>query len=64
MTISPKQLTVPVGQNANVNVSEANYAGQWTANSKNANVATVTLNSQNGTFHYWHFSGYDKDHRL
>jgi len=50
MTVAPKQLAVVVGQNANVNVSEVNYGGQWTAASNNAAVATVTLNSQNGTF--------------
>jgi streptogramin lyase len=50
MTVAPKQLTVPVGQDADINVSEANYAGQWTAASNDTAVATVTSNSQNGTF--------------
>jgi streptogramin lyase len=50
MTLSTKKLTVPVGQNANVNVSEANYSGRWTAIAKDPKIASVTLNSQNGSF--------------
>jgi hypothetical protein len=50
MALSPKQLTVPVGQNAILNVSESNYLGAWTASTKKPSIATVTPNSQNGTF--------------
>jgi len=50
MTLSAKKLTVPVGQMANLSVSEANYSGQWTAIAKNPKIASVTLNSNNGSF--------------
>jgi streptogramin lyase len=50
MTLVPKSLSVPVGQNINLGVSEANYSGQWTATSVNPAIATVTLNSNNGSF--------------
>jgi virginiamycin B lyase len=48
MTATPKVLNVPVGQNANIDVSEADYAGQWTAIASKASIASVTMNSQNG----------------
>jgi streptogramin lyase len=50
MVLSPERLTVPVGQTANLTVSEANYLGQWTAISKAPSIATVTFNSNNGVF--------------
>jgi streptogramin lyase len=50
MTATPKKLDEGVGQNANVGITEQNYAGQWTAVSKNPSIASVTPNSINGTF--------------
>ena len=50
MTLSPSSLTVSVGHTANLSVSETNYSGAWKATSANPSVATVTHNSNNGTF--------------
>ncbi|HEY7982338.1 MAG TPA: Ig-like domain-containing protein [Candidatus Eremiobacteraceae bacterium] len=50
MTLSPRPITVQVGHTANLNVTETNYSGQWTAASKNQSTASVTANSNNGTF--------------
>jgi streptogramin lyase len=50
ITLVPKKFMVPIGQSANVDASETNYAGQWTAVAKNPKIANVTPNSQNGTF--------------
>jgi streptogramin lyase len=50
LTLSPNPLTVAVGHTANLNASETNYSGQWTALSKKPSVASVTANSNNGTF--------------
>lgn len=50
MATNPKTMTLLKQQQAPVTVSEANYAGPWTAVSSNLNVAMVTPNSQTGTF--------------
>jgi len=48
MTLSPTNLSIPVGQSANLNVKEVQYFGQWTAISGNPLIATVSPNSQSG----------------
>jgi streptogramin lyase len=50
LSVTPTILTISVGQNADVNVHESNYSGQWTAVSAKPSIATVTPNSNNGTF--------------
>jgi hypothetical protein len=50
MTAAPTDNALKVGENSPVTVSEKNYSDQWTAVSTNLQVATVTTNSQNGTF--------------
>lgn len=50
MTLSAQQLTIPVGKSAPLTVTESNYAGTWTAIATNQAIATVTLNSNNGSF--------------
>ena len=50
ISVTPRNLTVSVGQKTDVHVSESNYSGQWTAASKNSSIAAVTANSVDGTF--------------
>jgi hypothetical protein len=47
---TPKTVTLKAGQSANLNVSETNYDGQWTAIVKHPSIATVTPNSTSGIF--------------
>jgi streptogramin lyase len=48
MSATPNALTIAVGQQSQVNMTEANYSGQWTAVAKNPAIVSVTPNSQNG----------------
>jgi hypothetical protein len=47
MTAAPSKLAIAVGKQANFNMSEANYNGQWTAVTANPRIATVTRNPEN-----------------
>jgi virginiamycin B lyase len=50
ITLTPSQLSLSVGQIAQLAVGETNYSGPWTAISGNPSIASVTPNSNNGTF--------------
>jgi streptogramin lyase len=50
MTVTPNKLVIGVGKQASFKTSELNYGGKWTAISTKPSVATVTRNSQSGTF--------------
>jgi virginiamycin B lyase len=50
ITLTPRPVTVAVGHTTNLSVSESRYASQWTALTNKPSIATVSLNSTNGTF--------------
>lgn len=51
MTASPSDVSVKVGKSVDINVSETNYSGTWTASTPNPPLVSLNANSQNGQFH-------------
>jgi virginiamycin B lyase len=50
ITLAPRPVTVSVGHTVDLNVSETNYAAQWTAISSKPSIVGVTPNSNLGKF--------------
>ena len=50
LTLMPRPVTVQVSHTAVLSVSETNYGGQWTAIAAKPSIASVTFNSNNGSF--------------
>ncbi len=50
ITVNPNALTIRVGQQAQVAVSESNYSGQWTALAHDKSIIGVDPVSKNGVF--------------
>jgi len=50
MSATPNALTIAVGQQSQVNMTEANYSGQWTALAHDKSIIGVDPVSKNGTF--------------